>query len=62
MDKIGPELNSQTKSTMFSINAQKRENLHWSMETDGGQQGKYRHVKGVIHQLQIVVEDIMESN
>lgn len=59
MDKIGPKLNSQTKSTMFSINAQARENLHWSMDTDGGQQGKYRHVKGVIHQLQIVVEDII---
>jgi len=61
MKKIGVELNSQTKETMWSVNAQTRSSLHWSKETEGGREGKFHHVLAVIQQIKAIFHDIFGS-
>ena len=61
MKKIDVDLNSQTKHTMWSVNAQTRSSLHWSKETEGGREGKFHHVLAVIQQIKAIFQDIFGS-
>jgi tetratricopeptide (TPR) repeat protein len=61
MKEIDVDLNSQTKNTMWSVNAQTRSSLHWSKETEGGREGKFHHVLAVIQQIKAIFHDIFGS-
>lgn len=56
--EIGSNLSRQTKETIWSINAQIRPSMHWSVETALESGPETRHVESVINQINVIYTDL----
>ena len=56
--EIGSNLSRQTKEAIWSINAQIRPSMHWSVETALESGPETRHVESVINQINVIYIDL----
>ena len=59
--EIDEDLSRQTKETIWSINAQIRPSMHWSVETDLERGAETHHVDSVVSQIHVAYIDLFGS-
>ena len=61
MKRIESGLERQTKEILWSINAQTRSSMHWSIETRREKGAKTRHAEAVVNQISATYQDLFGS-